>query len=258
MTRNETHDRFEQLAVGYALSALEPGEEQDFAEHVAGCAQCARALVDHRQTLAHLAYDAADDEPPASVLEGIRAGVAASGRAGAFPLPVSLDAARTRRRDRTVRWTTAVLGAAASVILVVALVIVNAGLTSQQNDTQVANQRLSEAVSQLLVSGASRVDLAGAPGTRAVAVVHGSSVSLVLAGVPVNDRGTSVYVLWEQSRSGDVQAVGTFDVASSELAVVSGLTLHGGTLKALMVTHENGRTAPVVTTQQPVLAGTTT
>lgn len=261
IARDNTHDRFEQLAVGYALSALEPDEEQDFARHVAGCDACSRALVDHHETLAHLAYDAVAEAPPPSVLEGIRAGVRASGRAGSFPAPspapATLDAARRRRQDRTVRWTTAMLGAAASLILVVALLIVNAGLSSKQEDTQQANQRLSEAVNQLLVSGASKVDLAGGSGTRAVAVVNGPTVSLVLSGVPVNDRSTSVYVLWEQSKAGDVQAVGTFDVVSDDLAVVSGLRLHSTELKALMVTHEKGREAPVVTTEEPILAGTT-
>ena len=256
-THDTAHERYEQLAVGYALSALEPEEEQDFSLHVAGCDVCSRALVEHHETLAHLAYDAAAEEPPAAVLEGIRAGVRASGRAGTFPAPVSLEAARRRRPDRTVRWTTAMLGAAASLILVVALLIVNAGLADKQQDTQQANQRLTEAVNQLLVSGASKVDLAGGSGTKAVAVVNGPTVSLVLSGVPVNDRSTSVYVLWEQSKAGDVQAVGTFDVVSDDLAVVSGLRLHSTQLKALMVTHEKGRKAPVVSTEEPILAGTT-
>jgi hypothetical protein len=72
----------------------------------------------------------------------------------------------------------------------------------------------------------------------------------------VNDRSTSVYVLWEQSTGGDVQAVGTFDVVSDDLAVVRGLRLHSTSLKALMVTHEHGRRAPVVSSEEPVLAGT--
>lgn len=255
MARDETHDRYEQMAVGFALSALEPGEEEDFSAHVERCPECTRALVEHRETLAHLAYHASVEEPPPSVLAGIRAGVAASGRAGAFPAPVALESGRLRRRDRTVRWTTAALGAAASLVLVVALLIVNVGVISKQHSTEEANRKLTAAVAQLLVSGARKVDLTGSGTTRAVAVVHGDQVSLVLAGVPENDRERTVYVLWEQSLSGAVQAVGTFDVASDELSVVSGLTLHGGSLKALMVTHEKGRRAPLASTEEPVLAG---
>ncbi|MGB8652243.1 MAG: anti-sigma factor [Mycobacteriales bacterium] len=254
---NAAHELYEQLAVGHALSALEPEDEQRFLAHLPGCAACERALAEHTETLAHLAYATAPAEPPASLLEGIRSGVAASGRAGDFPAPASLDAARVRRRDRTVRWTTAVLGAAAAVVLVVALVFVNRGLSSREHDAQVANARLSQAVSSLLVSGARRVDLAGHGDTKAVAVLHGSTVSLVVAGLPENDRSNSVYVLWEKSRFGDVRAVGTFDVRSKALAVVNGLHLTGAPseLSTLMVTREHGRSAPALTTQSPLVAG---
>ena len=58
------HDRFDELAVGHALSALEPEDEVVFLAHLPGCASCERALADHRETLGHLAYAAADEEPP--------------------------------------------------------------------------------------------------------------------------------------------------------------------------------------------------
>jgi hypothetical protein len=62
-------------------------------------------------------------------------------------------------------------------------------------------------------------------------------------------------VLWEQSRYGDVRAVGTFDVRSASLAVVKDLHLAGVPLKTLMVTKEPGRTPPPVTAQTPLLVG---
>jgi hypothetical protein len=63
-------------------------------------------------------------------------------------------------------------------------------------------------------------------------------------------------VLWEQSRFGDVRAVGAFDVRSSELAVVNDLKLSdAAAVKTLMVTREQGRQAPPVSTQAPVVAG---
>lgn len=249
------HERFEQLAVGHALAALEPADEQEFVAHLGSCDRCAHDLVDHLETLASLAHDAAPAEPPPSVLEGIRAGVAASGRGGALPAPSVVVPMRARRPDRTVRLTTALIGVAASVVLVMALLIANMGLSSREHDAREANQQLAAAVSQLLVSGAHRVDLSGTGDTKAVAVVKGDTVSLVLAGVPVNDRHTSIYVLWEQSRFGDVRAVGAFDVSSSSLAVVKDLHLGGTPLKALMVTKEPGRKAPLATAQKPILAG---
>jgi len=55
--RDDTHALYDQLAVGHALSALEPEDEQAFLAHLPGCAACERALAEHTETLAHL-----DDE----------------------------------------------------------------------------------------------------------------------------------------------------------------------------------------------------
>ena len=254
-TAETSHSAYEQLAVGHALAALEPDEEQLFLDHLTGCASCERAVAEHTETLAQLAYDVESEAPPPSVLEGIRAGVAESGRSGAFPAPLSLDLARTRRH-RTVRMMTAAVGAAAGLVLVVSLVFANRGLTADEREAQLANQRLSTAVSQLLVPGARKIDLTG-PGGRGAVIVNGRDVSLVMSGVHANDARSTVYVLWEQTTFGDVRAVGTFDVRSDDVAVVNGLRLDQpvDTVKTFMVTHEQGRAAPARTTQPVIVAG---
>lgn len=250
------HELYEQLAVGHALSALEPEDEQAFLAHLPGCAACARALAEHTETLAHLAYGAEPAEPPAALLEGIRAGVESSGRAGAFPAPASLEQARERRQSRTVRATTALLGAAASLVLLAALVFVNRGLQQENSDVRAHDASLSKAVSSLLQPGSTRVDLLGTEGQKAVAVVNADSVSLVMKGVDRNDTSDSIYVLWERNRGGVVQAVGTFDVGA-DLTVVNGLRLPSGqgSVASLIVTRESGRTAPPVAKGSPVVAG---
>ena len=43
MTRPDQHERFEELAAGHALGALEPEDEQAFLAHVPACARCERA-----------------------------------------------------------------------------------------------------------------------------------------------------------------------------------------------------------------------
>ncbi len=250
-----THARFEELAAGHALAALEPEDEQAFLAHLPACAACSVALAEHLDTLGHLAYDTASVEPPASILDGIRAGIADSGRSGAFPAPVSLDAARTLRRDKTVRWTTAALGAAASLILVAALVLMNRGLQSKANQTQQANAKLNAAVASLLVDGSREVNLTGSQG-KGVVVVNGSKASFVAAGLPVNDRSNSIYVLWAKSRSGGVNAVGTFDITSSNPTVVNNLKIGSPAgIATFMVTRETGRKAPALSTQPAVVAG---
>jgi anti-sigma factor RsiW len=255
-----SHELYEQLAVGHALSALEPEDEQAFLAHLPGCAACERALAEHTETLAHLAYEVEAAEPPPGLLDGIRAGVAASGRSGDFPAPapVSLDAVREQRRHRTVRFTTALLGAAAALVMVVGLVIVNQGLQDRNKDTQAADAQLAAAVSRLLTPGAKKVDLLGSGGEHAVAVVdRNGRLSLVLDGLDPNDADRSTYVLWERSELGAVKAVGTFDVSSEDVAVVDGLHLAGdvGALDRLMVTQEQGRSAPPLAQGDLVVAG---
>jgi hypothetical protein len=255
--RDTSHELFEQLAVGHALNALEPEDEQAFLHHVLGCAACERAVAEHLETLTHLAFGVSSpDAPPASILEGIRAGVAESGRAGAFPAPVSLDAARTRRQDRTVRWTTAVLGAAASIVLLAALVFVNQGLKSREHDATLSAANLNSVVDSLLVNGSRKVELAGANGSKGVVVVNGTTASLVIAGVPANDS-KSVYVLWEKYGVGKIRHVKTFDVTSGRPTLIKNVDL-GSDVTALsqfVVTREAGRTAPAVSQQPAVVAG---
>jgi hypothetical protein len=239
---NANHELYEELAVGHALNALEPEEEVTFLAHLPGCAACERAIAVHQETMGHLAYAAATEEPPASLLEGIRAGVSASGRSGAFPAPASLAAARQRR---TVRMTTALIGVAASFVLLAALVITSVNLNSRNNDLQQTTASFRASVSELLKPGAKDVPLAGSNG-QAAAVITGSDVKLVLSGVKANDAKKEIYVLWEQNGNSIPRAAGTFDVLPGEITVVStGLKLSDpASVSRLMVTREPGRTAP--------------
>jgi hypothetical protein len=255
-----SHELFEQLAVGHALNALEPEDEQTFLKHLLGCAPCERAVAEHLETLTHLAFGASSPELlPASILEGIRAGITDSGRAGSFPVsagtaPVSLDAARVRRRDRTVRFTTAVLGAAASIVLVAALVFVNQGLKAKEHNAKVNAAQLNTVVNSLLVSGSRKIDLHGSDGRRGVVVMHGNKASLVVAGVPANDPRNSVYVLWEKYGT-KVEPIKTFDLTSSEATVIDNVNLGAGasTLSQFVITREQGRVAPAEGSHQPAV-----
>jgi hypothetical protein len=255
--RETSHELFEQLAVGHALNALEPEDEQVFLKHLLGCAPCERAVAEHLETLTHLAFGAsASEAPPASILEGIRAGITDSGRSGSFPMPapVSLDAARIRRRDRTVRFTTAVLGAAASIVLVAALVFVNQGLKAKEHNAKVNAAQLSTVVNSLLVPGSRKIDLSGSDGRKGVVVLHGNKASLVVAGVPANDPSNSVYVLWEKYGT-KVEPVKTFDLTSSDATVIDDVDLGTGasSLSQFVITREQGRTAPKEGSHQPAV-----
>ena len=263
MTTPHDHARFEELAVGHALSALEPEDEQVFLQHLASCAACEREVQEHQETLALLALTADPAEPPPSVLEGIRAGTAGQGRtatssaglAASRPAGVaSLARAREGRAGRTgraVQW----VGAAAAAALVLSLGAWNLALRSDRDASQQYGDRLAAAVRDLAEPGGSRVPLASEDGdVVAVAVVQDDAVSLVVDGLEVNDSGTT-YVLWAQDPSGGVRPVGAFDVEQSQVDVVSDLPVEGGveSVTAYLVSNEQGDEAPP-TPGGPVLA----
>lgn len=272
----DPHQVFDELAVGSALSALEPDDEARFAEHVAGCARCARAVVEHRETLAQLAHAAPSVEPPASLLEGIRAGVQAerrdrSGGSAVAPAPrrssgstppaaadppVQLEQRRARRSVQ-VRRSHLLTAAAAVVALLVGLGGWNAALHRESGERDARVQSLTTAVQALESADTRTVPLASPEGeVHAVAVVRGEEMSLVVDGLPPNSDDT-IYVLWGQSRYGDVRAISTFDVERRDLDVLHGMRLEpgAGDLTTLMVTQEQGRTAPALTTQQVLVSG---
>ncbi len=264
MTRHDEHVRFEELAAGHALHALEPEDEQLFRAHLSGCARCERALDEHAAALAHLAYAPDAAEPAPSLLEGIRAGVLASGREASFPSPdvqeqpAQLDEVRRRRDASRLRRAGTLTGVAAAAALVVSLGVWNIGL-QQDRDAQVEfSARMSAAVGQLRDENTETVPLRGTAGeVVAVALVRGDEMSLVLDGLPVNDAATT-YVVWGESSLGDKRAVGAFDVTTDGLDVRDGMRLQTSVtdVTRYLVTMEQGDSAPAIPTLPVLAAGT--
>ena len=268
MTRPDAHAVFEELAAGFALHALEPEEEQAFRAHLSACARCEREIRSHQTILAQLAYAPDAEEPPVALLEGIRAQVESSGRGVSFPersagavVPASLETAR-RRRDaakvgRAGVWT----GIAAAFALVVSLGVWNTSLRQDRAAQDELGGRLANAVDQLRDDATEVVPLhdADSGDVVAVALLNGDQMSLTLVvdGLPVNDAA-STYVLWGESRYGDKRAVGAFDVTSGGQDVLEGMRMQASIadVTTLMVTQEQGKTAPPIPTL-PVLASGT-
>jgi hypothetical protein len=253
--RVSDHRAFEELAAGYALHALEPQDELAFQGHLVDCPVCQRAVGGHEDTLSALASVTAAVPPP-SLLEGIRAAVAAEPRAvDGAPAPLAPVTALRPRTARGVRRWPALVAVAAAAALVVGLGGWNAALLRDRDQQAARGDALATAVEALQQDGARTVPLRGEGGGRVVAVLAGDEMSLVVEGLAPNPADT-VYVMWAQDPSGAVRAVGTFDVESTEVDVQRGMHLKDAdALARLMVTHEKGRTAPVRTEQPVLLSG---
>jgi Anti-sigma-K factor rskA, C-terminal len=74
------HGEWDALAVGWALSALDPEDEDRFAEHLPGCARCTATVRESLYTVADLAYALPDEAPPPSLKSRLMAAAAAEPR----------------------------------------------------------------------------------------------------------------------------------------------------------------------------------
>ena len=260
MTPATDHERFAELAAGHALGALEPGDDHVFRTHQAGCAQCRTAVAAHIDTLGHLAYAVVSAEPPSGILDAIRAeiGEPAPVAATAGTAPVSLDAARKRRRRPT--WEGKSLVAAAAVAaMVLSLGIWNIALHREKSQGDVRAERLAAAVATLEGGAKQRVELTDSHGHLvAIAVVRADdTVSLVVDGLAPNNAASSTYVLWQKGSYGVVRAVGIFDVRGRGVDVVKDLPLARDVMgvDGFAVTREPGRSAPARAGSPPVADG---
>ncbi len=84
------HGEWDALAVGWALSALEPDDEARFAVHLPECDRCTETVRESLRTVADLAFAVPDEAPPASLKQRIMQAAAAEPRRRTPP-PGQLD-----------------------------------------------------------------------------------------------------------------------------------------------------------------------
>src|SRR3954462_11423819 len=72
----DDHTFYDELAVGWALHALEPEDEDVFAAHLPGCDRCARTVAETSEVMAAMAADLPPAEPPTQLGDRLSAAVA--------------------------------------------------------------------------------------------------------------------------------------------------------------------------------------
>jgi hypothetical protein len=252
------HDIYPELVVGRVLDALEPGDEALLTTHLQTCDACSDLLAEMRHTAAALAYDVEQVEPPAELLDRIRAALP-------DPVPVEPDSTpavlvpssrhtfgtRTLTRRRSgrarvaVRATTRIAAGVAA-----AAVLFSGGYAwhAHEHSTDVSKTLASDqlVLDHLKTGSSYSVGLVSGGAATGTAVVDGRSVDLIADGLGRNNASNSIYVLWA-ARPGTTKmtAVTGFDVTSNGLSVVHA-TLPAGLVgpTTFGVTHEAGRTLP--------------
>ncbi|MBP2337455.1 hypothetical protein JOF41_003633 [Saccharothrix coeruleofusca] len=209
----------EELAVGWALHALEPDEQARLAAHLPGCAHCAQVVRSTQEATAVLAGALPQHEPPPRLKTRLMAAVAETPQVrqadpAAATGPVRLDE-RRRRAGRTPK----LLAAAAALVVIagataagVRLVQLGDQITAQQARAD----RLETALALAADPAAKRVVLRS-PSREPVAVLLSADDTAAVMPVDLepNDANSQTYVLWGITGTAPV-ALATFDVGTGD------------------------------------------
>ena len=258
------HDEgFEELAVGWALHALEPEDADAFLPHLAECARCRQVVDDTTGVMADLAVATPSAEPPPGLGERLRAEVARTPQDGSAELP---EPAAPRTAVRPVapapavlpaprrRWTSVLV--AAAVAAVVGLGGWTVVLMGDRDEARDAAATEAAMIEQLLRPGPATVVPVADDGGRTVATLlaRDDGVQVVSHALEANDLDAENYVLWGLDQ-GTPKALGTFDVTGSGLEL-STLEVEGADdFPTYGLTVEPGDTAPEAPTTDVLARG---
>ncbi len=238
-----------ELAVGWALRALEPAEESLLAAHMPECPACTSTAEETEKVGATLGLSVPEVLPSAELEQRI---LSVTGARGAAPVVSLASSTPPGRHSTTPSWLrTGELVAA--VILVAAAVVLGARVVQLNGELNQAQRQVtdtSEAIQSAADPAAVRVPLFAKDGRAVVAMVLASRgrVSVVPTRLPNNQVKTQTYVLWGLTGGAPI-ALAAFDVASQAplLHVVPSAT-GAGTFTGYAVSLEPGRHAPAAPT----------
>ncbi|MGH3887910.1 MAG: anti-sigma factor domain-containing protein [Pseudonocardiaceae bacterium] len=236
-----------ELAVGWALHALEPAEESLVAAHMPDCPACTRTVAETEQVCATVGLSVPEVIPSAELEQRV---LAVTIDRPAAPVVPSLPPMRPARHGREPsRPGTGLLAVAAALVLVAAVGVLGvrvAQLSGERNQAARQVTEISAAIQRAADPAAVRVPLVAKDG-GAVGMVLASrdGVAVVATRLPGNRVADQIYVLWGLSDQSPT-ALGAFDVAPD----VPGLhtVASTGEFTGYAVSLEPGRRAPAAPT----------
>jgi hypothetical protein len=237
-----------ELAVGWALHALEPAEESLVAAHLLDCPICSSIAAETEEVGAMLGLSIPEALPSAELEQRVLSVTNASRDEPVVPL-----APLARRHIPAPSWLrTREFAAAAAVILVTATAVLGVRvvqLNSALNQTAGQVTAMSEAMQRVADPQAIRVPLVAKDG-QAVGMVlaNRDRIAVIATRLPSNQVADQTYVLWGLT-GGAPMALAAFDVASEAPGLHAIPTATGArNFIGYAVSLEPGRRAPVVPT----------
>lgn len=271
------HAGYDELAVGWALHALEPEDESVFALHLPGCARCARTVAETSDVMAAMAADLPLAEPSEDLRRRLAEAVEHTEQVRRPAVPqqptparaeddtdVALPPVRLLGGNRP-RWRRSLPMAlvAAAVAAIVGLGVWNVVLARSQENLQSTVAAQTQIMNALLSPGEAAIaplsDVHKKNGaTLATVVARGNGADVVANGLPVNDPAASTYVLWGM-RGNQPIPLGTFDVVQPRLDLRTVGSAQSGLDKytTFGISLEHGRQAPSKPTKMVALGQVT-
>jgi hypothetical protein len=244
--RDDEHRSWDELAVGWALHALEPEDETLFTHHLSGCARCVRTVAETSEVMAAMAGDLPQAEPSEGLRERLRSVVeeteqlpsaarrtappvtpavppaaqpegaqpAAGGGVGDLRAPLPVRAVDRRPAWRRVLPTALV---AAAVAAVLSLGAWNVAVIDDRDAAQATAAEQARMLEGLLAPGRATIAPVSHDGHAVATVVaREDRVQVVATDLPVNDSHDSTYVVWGML-DGLPKPLGTFDVVTPQM-----------------------------------------
>ncbi|MGY1809207.1 anti-sigma factor domain-containing protein [Blastococcus sp. SYSU D00669] len=239
------HALYDELAVGWALHALEPEDEAAFSLHLPDCARCARTVAETSDVMAALATDLPPAEPSAELGDRLRAAVQRTEQvrpadedrppaddlaplaevaadhepprqASGFPL---YEHGRPGTAPQRSQWRrllpSALVAAVVAALLALGTWTVVLGDARDRAESTVAEQ--SEIMQSLLRPGQATIaPLSHEDTVVATVVARDGQLQVVTQGLGMNDTASQIYVVWGMG-DGDPVPLGTFDVVRSQM-----------------------------------------
>ena len=248
--RPDDHERWSELAAGFALSALDDADEATYIEHAVSCDTCRSLEQDFSELLADLALTTPAVTPPASLKASIMRAVAEDdgGRASVIPLTSRSrraehdGAATVSRRIRSM--PTWLVGAAASVV---ALALVAAWVVPRHKQASIA--------ARCAAVNCPVVTLTGAGQPLAAVMVLDDNAYIDPHGLPATPAG-DVYVLWALSNGTSPVGVAALHTVPGSGPIRAGaFTTPIGDVRGFAVTEERGNSIPATPSEHLLAQG---
>ncbi|MGH4010339.1 MAG: anti-sigma factor domain-containing protein [Pseudonocardiaceae bacterium] len=205
-----------ELAVGWALHALEPAEESLVAAHIPDCPTCTRTVAETKEVCATLGLSVPEVIPSAELEQRVLAVTIDREAAPVVPSPPP-PAPPARHTTEPWRTRTGLLAAAAALILVAAIGVLGVRVMQLSDERNLAASQvtaMSEVIQRAADPAAVRVPLVAEDG-GAVGMVLASpdGVAVVATRLPENRVADQIYVLWGLSDQPPT-ALTAFDVTA--------------------------------------------